>query len=110
MSRANSDLKENFLSNLAAKLRSEPERQTSVRGQTEEVNNLLNNFMEDLQKYVKEFQVQQARMKSPVQKVAMMGIASEITDLNNSLRPIINALRIGDDQAVIKAAKLTIAT
>jgi hypothetical protein len=110
MSRANNDLRENFLANLASKLRSEPEGQTSARRQSEDVNNFLNNFLEDLQKYVKEFQVQQARIKSPVQKVAMMGIASEITNLNNSLRPIINALRTGDDQKVIRAAKLTIAT
>jgi hypothetical protein len=111
MPRKKSVLKENFLSNLSAKLRSEPENQISRSVTPEDsVDSFLDKFMEDLQKYVKEFQANQARMKTPVQKVAMMGIASEITDLNNSLRPIINALRSGDDQTVIKAAKSTAAT
>jgi hypothetical protein len=89
---------ESYFKKIASKLRGTP---TNLPAETDE---FLESFMIDLQNYVKEFQHHQQSMPSPVKKVALMGAASEITKLNNSLRPIINALRTGDDASIRAAA------
>lgn len=105
------DLSEAFFQDLVSKLRGA--EQQAPTGGTEKgkaplprmTQSFLNEFLESLQAFVRDLQEHQANVANPVQKVTLMGLASEITKLNNFARPIVQALQSGDISSVLSAVR-----
>ena len=109
---SNDELSEAFFQDLVSKLRGSEETAPQGAGQQKgkaplprTTQSFLTEFLESLQAFVRDLQEHQANVANPVQKVTLMGLASEITKLNNFARPIVQALQSGDVSSVLAAAR-----
>lgn len=108
---ATNDLSEAFFQDLVSKLRGAEQTEPAAGGTKGKAplprmtQSFLNEFLESLQAFVRDLQEHQANVSNPVQKVTLMGLASEITKLNNLARPIVQALQSGDISSVLSAVR-----